>query len=139
MGLKNKGASTGLLYRKLFAPDTLSNETMRAKQSAAKSGKYGEMANRWLGGKSSQRRIEMSRIEYKMLRKSCFERDAYTCQLCGQQGGDLCMDHILEWCNYPEKRFELSNVRTLCTSCHRSTDNFSHKASKKGRQLWLFA
>lgn len=45
-------------------------------------------------------------------------RDGYTCVLCGQKGGDLHVDHIKGWSNYPELRFEMSNCRTLCIDCH---------------------
>lgn len=41
------------------------------------------------------------------------------------------MDHIKEWCNYPELRFEPINCRTLCKDCHSKTDNYKTKAIRK--------
>ena len=97
----------------------------------AKLGKYEELANNWRGGRAKERKVAMSRDEYKTLRKTVFIRDDYTCQLCGVRGGDLEMDHIKEWCNYPELRFVASNCRTLCKDCHKTTDNFGTKAIKR--------
>jgi hypothetical protein len=52
------------------------------------------------------------------IQKQVFKRDKYTCQLCGQKGGDLQVDHIQKWSEYPELRFCIDNCRTLCMSCH---------------------
>jgi 5-methylcytosine-specific restriction endonuclease McrA len=45
------------------------------------------------------------------------------------------MDHIKEWCNYPELRFDINNCRTLCSLCHKQTDNYSYKALKKKKEI----
>ena len=67
--------------------------------------------------------------EYKLWRKMVHERDSYTCVLCGrrnQKGNKIVLqaDHIKPFALYPKLRFELSNGRTLCKSCHRKTDTF---------------
>jgi hypothetical protein len=107
-------------------------EERRAKQRAAKLGKFAEESNRWKGGYSNPRTTEMRRDAYKALRKAVFARDNFTCVLCGVRGGRLDMDHIKEWRNYPELRYDLDNCRTLCRPCHVTTDNYGTKAIRKG-------
>ena len=62
--------------------------------------------------------------EYKNWRKQVFERDNYTCVICGKYGSSLHADHIKEFALYPKLRFEVSNGRTLCVSCHRKTESY---------------
>lgn len=52
------------------------------------------------------------------IQKKVFERDDYTCVMCGEKGKYLHVDHIQSWANYPELRFEMDNCRTVCMSCH---------------------
>lgn len=52
------------------------------------------------------------------IQKQVFERDNYTCQLCGVKGGNLQVDHIQSWAEYVELRFNIENCRTLCVKCH---------------------
>lgn len=77
----------------------------------------------WTGNTTtkSERRIAMGQIEYKLWRIAVFERDNYTCQGCGERGGELNADHIKPWALYPELRYAIDNGRTLCVSCHRKT------------------
>lgn len=103
-------------------------EQGKKKQSLAKIGKYEDKANNWQGGKTSERSYFYSRAEYKQIRNEIFTRDNYTCQICLVRGGKLEMDHIKEWCNYPQLRFEKTNLRTLCHDCHTKTDNYGCKA-----------
>lgn len=77
----------------------------------------------WRGGKMNTklRLKEMSKLEYKTWRKAIFERDDYACQFCHKHGGDLEADHIKPWSKFPKLRYELTNGRTLCLKCHRTT------------------
>jgi predicted restriction endonuclease len=73
---------------------------------------------------------------YLKWRKQVFERDRYTCQFCGAHTGNghrvtLNADHVKSFALYPELRFEISNGRTLCLSCHRKTDNFGKNLPRK--------
>lgn len=129
IGTKRPKNKDYIKYRQLFAPETLSNPEMKQKQRLARLGKFkGENHPNWQGGKTSERIRLMSSDEYKQLKKQVLKRDKYTCQICSQYGGKLEMDHIKEWCNYLELRFEITNCRILCKNCHKKTDNYGNKA-----------
>jgi 5-methylcytosine-specific restriction endonuclease McrA len=70
--------------------------------------------------------------EANQWRKSVFERDNYTCQVCKQRGGYLEADHIKPWAYFPQLRFDMSNGRTLCRACHDKTK----MNAKKMRRLF---
>lgn len=73
---------------------------------------------------------EMARkvAAYKAWRTLVFERDNYTCQVCGIRGDYLHADHIKPFAYYPELRYEVTNGRTLCVPCHKKTDTYGVKA-----------
>ncbi len=84
----------------------------------------GENNSAWKGGITSiHTKIRMS-LEYRLWRKSVFERDNYTCIWCGQVGGKLQVDHIKPFADYPELRFAIDNGRTLCENCHKTTNSY---------------
>lgn len=81
----------------------------------------------WKGGITPEtQRLRLSR-ESKDWRKKVFERDNYTCQMCGIRGGYLEADHIKSWSKYPKLRWVVSNGRTLCKPCHKQTSNWGRK------------
>lgn len=57
--------------------------------------------------------------EYHEWREAVYLRDNFTCQLCGQVGGQLEAHHIRPFATYPSLRYEISNGITLCKECHR--------------------
>lgn len=71
---------------------------------------------------------DRSSKEYKQWRKAIFERDNYTCTMCGERGGRLNAHHILSWIKYPEHRYNVNNGITLCESCHKEI----HRGKKNG-------
>ncbi len=69
-------------------------------------------------GKSSENKLIRSSIEYKEWRRQVFERDDYTCHICGIKGGNLNANHIKKFADYPDLRFDPTNGITLCEWCH---------------------
>jgi 5-methylcytosine-specific restriction endonuclease McrA len=55
---------------------------------------------------------------YRAWRGAVFARDGYTCQDCGQRGGDLTAHHAKPYAQYPLLRFDVGNGVTLCRPCH---------------------
>jgi len=95
------------------------------KISQAKRGKpnpylRGDKHHNWKGGISLIKR-DLRSADYVCWRSLVFERDKYTCCLCGKIGGDLESHHVKTWKNEPTLRFELSNGVTLCRKCHNKT------------------
>ncbi|PWU05322.1 MAG: hypothetical protein C5B43_03490 [Verrucomicrobia bacterium] len=72
---------------------------------------------KWKGGITSEN-YKQRRTFQMTMKKQIFERDNYTCQLCGVRGVDLQVDHIQPWAEYVELRFKMENCRTLCAKCH---------------------
>ena len=56
---------------------------------------------------------------YVSWRTKVFERDKYTCAICGQVGGELNAHHIRRFADYPDLRLDLDNGVTLCKACHK--------------------
>lgn len=86
--------------------------------------------NFWKGGITPMNDLLRRSSKYRSWRKLVYERDDYTCVLCGRKGGALNADHIKPWCDYPELRFAIDNGRTLCIECHRQTDTYGIKYSR---------
>ena len=68
-------------------------------------------------GITSKDKLERKRFR-KQMQKKVFKRDNYTCQICGNRGVNIQVDHIEKWSRCVEKRFDLNNCRTLCQKCH---------------------
>ena len=83
---------------------------------------------------SEQKRIRESR-DYDIWRKAVFERDDYTCVLCGAHGVVLNADHIKRFAEYPELRFDVGNGRTICVPCHKDTPTYGNKRQMEVRRV----
>lgn len=109
-----------------------------------KNAKYGKDNHAYKGGitKLSVRIRDLP--EYKKWRDVVFNRDDYTCQICGARSGNgkavfLHPHHIISFSAIMEKYkiksikqaiscealWDIGNGRTLCRECHEDTDNFA--------------
>ena len=81
----------------------------------------------WNNNITDEERIKIRSFnssEYYKWRKQVYEKDNYTCQVCGDdKGGNLNAHHLdgYNWCK--EKRFDVNNGITLCEICH---NDFHH-------------
>lgn len=88
----------------------------------------GENAGNWKGGLTPKNKLLRNSGAYAEWRRHVFQRDDYTCQACGQRGGELNADHELPLSQFPTLCFEILNGRTLCVPCHRKTPTFASKS-----------
>lgn len=85
----------------------------------------------WKGG-IRKGRIGFFSTDYKEWRKTVFERDDYTCQICKIRGGILHADHLKRWKDHPNSRYDVNNGRTLCAICHRGTPTYGNRKQLGG-------
>lgn len=95
---------------------TFSDE-YKKRLSLAHIGKTGELSGNWKGGITTADKLQRGKFR-RDIQKMVFERDDYTCQMCGVRGKDMQVDHIQSWAEYVELRFKMENCRTLCSDCH---------------------
>jgi len=91
----------------------------------SRTGLTGDSNFNWKGGKSQTRSNTRAA---KQWRKLSLERENNHCEACGIAAGmckccnqvvDLHVHHIKAWAKHPELRYEFSNAKVLCTTCHR--------------------
>lgn len=88
----------------------------------------GERHPRWRGDAVQEEKRLRQSFEYRVWRRSVFERDDYTCQHCFKRGLTIHADHIKPFSLFPELRFDIGNGRTLCLDCHRKTPTWGRRA-----------
>lgn len=73
-----------------------------------------------IGDKYMQSFRKVGRPRMSELKHKVFERDEYTCQICGKtihDGAELCVDHIIPVGMGGTDDFD--NLQTLCTQCNK--------------------
>jgi 5-methylcytosine-specific restriction endonuclease McrA len=79
----------------------------------------GEKNVNWKGGITSKREQERKRLEVKLWRKACFERDNFTCHKYGVRTGGLVVHHINNFSEFPELQTAIDNGITLSAKAHQ--------------------
>lgn len=109
---------------------------IRKKLSLARKGAKGPG---WRGGVSKKNKLIRASLEYRLWREAVFKRDNFTCVWCLARCGNgkkviLNADHIKPFALFPELRFSIDNGRTLCETCHRTTETFGRNLLKEINQ-----
>ena len=93
-----------------------------------------------------EKRIRTSDV-YKDWRRRVFERDGFSCVLCGKHGGKMNADHypttfgqilrrisssvtrdkVFETAVRDPELLDIQNGRSLCEPCHRKTDTYGYR------------
>ena len=97
----------------------------RVKNGSAK----GSKNPNWKGGLTAKQVVIRSCTKYKNWRKAVYERDDYKCVICGIEGNgkNLEAHHIIPLSILIKDKkplFEISNGKTLCSKCHKTTDTY---------------
>jgi len=58
-------------------------------------------------------------LSHVALAQATFRRDNYTCISCGKRGVRLAAHHIEPWALRKDLRYNLANLVTLCSECHK--------------------
>ena len=95
------------------------DEDERITQERLERGCKGELHSNWKGGITPKNQRERHSRAYAEWRNAVVSRDLYTCQLCGQHGGELNAHHNKPWATNIQSRFDISNGVTLCKCCHK--------------------
>ncbi len=85
------------------------------------SGRTGPLNPNYKDGSSPERQRLYASGEWNAVATRVYARDGGRCVQCGaaKKGPrSLHVHHIRSWGDYPELRFELSNLITLCRECH---------------------
>jgi len=93
----------------------------------------GEKNWNWKGGITPENHRVRASMDYMAWRTSVFIRDNYTCQKCGQHGGNLEAHHMDCFADFPEKRLNIDNGITFCEACH---DKFNRDYGGKHNRKW---
>lgn len=103
-------------------PRTITDDTRKRLSIAHRGLKYptrsGPNHHFWKGGITSENEKHRKSADYKNWRIAVFEKDLYTCQDCGKEGGYLHAHHIKKFSKRPDLRFNIDNGETLCMDCH---------------------
>ena len=114
------------------------SEELRAKIANSLIGRYvGPLSPNWRGGISKGHREGYVSHRYSAWVLAVFRKDRFTCVFCGAYGSKIVADHIFPWCLFPELRYDITNGRTLCDSCHKRTPTYGSKVKKLRREDFL--
>lgn len=122
----NKGKKTGLIPKTAFKKGQKGYWLGKKRPDISKKisdsllGKTGEISRNWKGGIDIENRRIRQSLEYEVWRLEVYQRDHFTCRLCGKKClvKDIVAHHIKLFSQFIELRFSIDNGITLCRSCH---------------------
>jgi len=100
----------------------------------------GEKSHLWKGGISSDIDKRISNFEWRAIRKRIYERDKWTCKICGihctgiQGKTKIQCHHIVPYRITMDN--DDGNLITLCNGCHRKEENKYYQRLKEEGRLF---
>jgi len=77
----------------------------------------------WKGGVTPERVRARTSLLVRVAREFCFQRDGYTCRICGNRGGRLNAHHVWPFQRFRDRIYDPNNLVTLCKACHDAFHN----------------
>ena len=140
---KNDDFRNNQIEKRKNKPSGALGKTWKVDKIIKRPNNSGENNHFWKGGKTKLSLQIRNSAEYSFWRKQIFERDNYTCQICGRKNkkGDKVIieaDHIypfskilddfditsIEEAISCEELWDIENGRTLCRDCHKKTETW---------------
>lgn len=92
----------------------------------------GENSHNWNPSLTMEERIiGRSYADYKRYVTAVFERDNYTCSVCGRHGGEFQVHHLYSYKHYPEYALDVDYGVTVCIGEHRDFHKWNGGPKKK--------
>ena len=110
--------------RQVITPETKAKISMSLHRAWNDGTRKKEDCPFWKGSITDENKMARKTLEYKLWREAVFTRDDWTCQECGERGGELHPHHIKPFALFPELRTAIDNGITLCRKCHTKTDTW---------------
>jgi hypothetical protein len=98
----------------------------------------GSKHHNWKGGITPINEKIRHSLEYKLWRKSVFERDNYTCQKYWIRGGELVAHHINNFAEREDLRLAIDNGITLSKKAHKEFHSIYGRKHNTKEQLLEF-
>lgn len=92
------------------------SEEAKAKLSAFH---QGVSLSEWRGPTTPEHTRIRHDPSYDAWRAAIYERDDYTCSICGKRGVDLAVHHVHNFATHEDERFDVTNGVTMCAPCHK--------------------
>ena len=146
---KNKHFRENQINKRIGKPSGAKGKRWTVSHKINKPNLIGDKNPNWKNGKTKLSNKIKCLYEYKEWRKKIFERDNYTCVLCGEKSSKgskiiLNADHIKPFSIILEENkiltikdalkckelFDTNNGRTLCLNCHKNTETWGLNPAK---------
>ena len=101
-------------------PNQQRSETARERLALAK---LGSLNPNWRGGVSDAAIVRIRKAKWKRFRKEVLVRDHNRCVYCETADARLYVHHLIPVRVAPELEYEMSNVVTTCSVCHKKADD----------------
>jgi hypothetical protein len=103
---------------KINSGSVMSDEAKLHLSNKLKGRNLGPLNRMWKNGVTTKNEKIRKSLEIRLWKKSCIERDNFTCAKTGIRGGELQVHHINNFAQFPELQTSIQNGITLSKKSH---------------------